>query len=217
MIRHHPTTNILSNYARGSLPAGMTLVVSCHVHGCEACRREVAVWESAGGVLLLKSEPMPLADGALARTFERIDGKIGGAQNVAKRLPRFLERFAVPAPLLGQHIGSRLWLTPSIWIAPIGTGPNPPSPTYLVHAERGTALPAHTHRGREFTSVLHGSFRDGSGVFGKGDFEEADDAVSHAPAVTAESECLCLISADAPMSLHGHIARMIQSLAGNRY
>jgi len=217
MIHHHPSPEILSNYARGGLPAGMSLVVSCHVHGCEACRREVAVWESAGGLMLLGSEPVPLAEGALTRALERIDGRTVGESKAPGKLPGFLERFAVPAPLAGQHIGSRLWLTPSIWIAPIKSNLKSPSRTYLVYAERNTALPEHTHRGREFTSVLYGSFRDGSGVFGKGDFEEADDDISHAPAVTAESECLCVISADAPMSLHGRVARMIQALAGNRY
>jgi putative transcriptional regulator len=158
-----------------------------------------------------------LSDGALARALERLDGNIGAEANAPGKLPGFLERFGLPAPLLGQNIGSRLWLTPGIWFAPIHTGSMSPSRTYLVYAARNTALPEHTHRGREFTSVLYGSFRDGSGTFGKGDFEEADDAISHAPAVTAESECLCAISADAPMSLHGRIARMIQSLAGNHY
>jgi putative transcriptional regulator len=217
VIRQHPSPNVLSNYARGALPAGLTLIVRCHVHGCEACRREVAVWESTAGLLLLRSEPLPLADGALARAFERIDGGIGAETKAARKLPGFLERFDVPAPLADQDIGSRLWLAPGIWIAPIRTGAKSASRTYFVHAERNTALPEHTHRGREFTAVLHGSFRDGSGVFEKGDFEEADDRVSHAPAVTADAECLCVISADAPMSLHGRVARMIQTLAGKRY
>jgi putative transcriptional regulator len=207
----------LSDYARGSLPAGMNLVVSCHVHGCEPCRREVAVWESAGALLLLGSEPVALTDGALARALARIDGDIDGSSNAVRKLPGFLDRFSIPAPLLDRNIGSRLRLTPSIWIAPIHIGPESSSPTYLVFAPRNTTLPEHTHRGREFTSVLYGCFRDGSGVFGEGDFEEADEDVSHAPAVTAESDCLCVISADAPMSPHGRVARLVQALAGNRY
>ena len=53
MIRHHPSPEVLSDYARGALPDGLKLVVSCHLHSCDVCRREVAVWENAGGVLLL--------------------------------------------------------------------------------------------------------------------------------------------------------------------
>ncbi len=217
MTRHHPSPKVLSKYARGSLPAGMTLVVSCHVHGCDTCRQEVAVWESTGGALLLEATPAALADGALARAFARIDGNVAPATRAARKLPDFLERFSVPAPLHDQDVGSRMWLTPHIWFAPIRTSPKTRSRTYLVYADKSTALPGHTHRGREYTAVLHGSFRDGTGAFEQGDFEEADDSLSHAPAVTAESECLCVISADAPMHLHGRIARMIQSLTGNLY
>ena len=46
---------------------------------------------------------------------------------------------------------------------------------------------------------------------------ETDDTITHAPAVTAEDACLCLISADAPMRLKGQPARFIQALAGTLY
>jgi putative transcriptional regulator len=216
MIRHHPSIETLSGYARGSLPAGMALVVSCHLHGCDACRREVAVWEKVGGVLLQAAEPIALADDALARALARIERSAATSDRASRKLPDFLEQFSVPA-LRGQEIGARLWLTPSIWFAPVRIEPESQSRTYLVYAKKDTSLPVHTHRGREFTAVLHGSFRDGPETFEEGDFEEADESLSHAPAVTAEMECLCVISADAPMLLKGRIARMVQSLAGNLY
>jgi putative transcriptional regulator len=217
MIRHHPSPEVLSGYARGALPEGMTLVVSCHLHGCDFCRREIALLESVGGTLLLAAAPVALADDALARTLARIDGIAEHAPRPAKSLPEFLKRFPVPQPLHGHDIGSQLWLTPSIWFAPIRFAPASQSRTYLVYAKKDTTLPEHTHRGREYTTVLCGSYHDGAGNFAQGDFEEADDSLSHAPAVTAKSECLCVISADAPMQLHGRIARMIQAVTGNLY
>ncbi len=215
MIHHHPSPTVLSNYARGALPAGMMLIVACHLHACDACRREAAVWESIGGALLLAATPVPLADVALARALARIEGD--ARPEPARKRPEFLDRFSLPPPLQDQDIGSRLWLTPSIWFAPVRFAQASQNRTYLVHAKKDTVLPEHTHRGREFTSVLYGSFRDGSGTFGQGDFEEADDSLRHAPSVTAESECLCVISADAPMHLQGRLARMIQTLTGNLY
>jgi len=217
MIRHHPSPEVLSDYARGALPAGMTLVISCHLHGCETCRREIAMLESAGGALLLAAAPVALADDALAKTFARIDSGAKFAPRPAKNLPEFLKRFPIPPSLQDQDIGSQLWLTPSIWFAPVRFPAESQRRTYFVYAKENTVLPEHTHRGREYTAVLHGSFCDGAGAFAQGDFEEADDSLSHAPAVTAQSECLCVISADAPMRLHGRIARMIQALAGNLY
>jgi putative transcriptional regulator len=217
MIRHHPSPEVLSDYARGALPAGMMLVVSCHLHSCDTCRREIAMLESAGGALLLAAAPEALANDALARALARIDSGVEPAPRPAKNLPEFLKRFPVPQPLRDQDIGSQLWLTPSIWFAPVRFSVASRSRTYLVYAKENTALPEHTHRGREYTAVLCGSFQDGAGTFAQGDFEEADDSLSHAPAVTAQSECLCVISADAPMQLHGRIARVIQALAGKLY
>ncbi len=217
MIRHHPSPEVLSDYARGALPAGMMLVVSCHLHGCDACRHEIAILESAGGVLLLTAAPVALADDALAKALARIDGGVARAPWPAKNPPAFLARFPVPPPLRDQDIGSQLWLTPSIWFAPVRFPAEPQRRTYLVYAKENTVLPEHTHRGREYTAVLYGSFRDGAGAFAQGDFEDADDSLSHAPAVTAQSECLCVISADAPMHLQGRLARMIQALTGSLY
>ena len=71
--------------------------------------------------------------------------------------------------------------------------------------------------GREFTVVLKGAYTDDLGHFAIGDFAEADDAISHAQTVTADGECLCLISSDGPMKLEALSARLVQSFAGHRY
>jgi len=214
MIRHHPSPEVLSDYARGALPPGLKLVVSCHLHACDVCPREVAVWENTGGALLLASAPVALADDALAKALALIDSA-GPAPQPAKHLPEFLKPFPVPPPLHDQDIGSQLLLTLSIWFAPVRFPADSQARTYLVYGKENTVLPEHTHRGREYTDVLCGSYSDGAGTFAQGDFEEADGSLSHAP--SAQSECLCVISADAPMLLHGRIARMVQAVTGNLY
>ena len=123
----------------------------------------------------------------------------------------------MPGPLRQSRIGRRLWVTPNIWFAPIAIQPKSSARTYLVYAKRNTAFPMHTHIGREFTNVLHGSFSDATGAYGPGDFAETDESVTHSPAVTRQSDCLCLSSADAPMRLLGLPARLIQTLVGKLY
>ncbi len=216
MIRHHPSPDVLKQYARGSLEGGMALVVACHVDGCEPCRREVAVWESLGGAFLQGAAPVALAENALARALARID-ETTPVPEAKRKTPGFMERFSVPEPLRQQDIGFRRWVSPGIWFAPVHLRPASKAPTYLVYARQNTTLPQHTHRGAEFTSVLYGSFQDGNGTFGVGDFARTDESVFHAPAVTAQSECLCLIGAEAPMHLLGTAARIIQTLAGGLY
>ncbi|MDE1938253.1 MAG: ChrR family anti-sigma-E factor [Alphaproteobacteria bacterium] len=215
MIRYHPSLEILEAYARGALNAGSALVVACHVHGCAVCRSEAAILEDAGGAFLQDTTPAAVSGDALERIFTRIDDVPPPSARV--KAPGFLERFSVPAPLRRQRVGFRRWVTPNIWFAPVHVRPKPEALTYLVYAGKNTTLARHTHRGQEFTSVLYGRFSDESGAFGPGDFAQTDESVEHAPAVMSDSECLCLISADAPMQLLGLPARIIQTMTGSLY
>jgi putative transcriptional regulator len=218
MMLHHPSPEILADWSRGALHESAMLAVGCHVWGCSICRAEAAIWESVGGALLEAAAPQPLSAGALAQALARLDLEDIARTSVReRRLPAYLSRFQIPSPLAQHRIGMRRWVTPKIWFAPVIVAPRSSVRTYLVYADRNTTLPTHTHVGREFTTVLHGSFSDDSGTYSAGDFAETDDTVTHAPAVTADSACLCLISADAPMRLHGAAARAIQTLAGNLY
>ncbi len=214
MIRHHPSSEVLAEYARGALDAGAMLVIACHIHDCTACRSEAGLWEGAGGALLDRIEPAALSDGALEKALARLDSLPAANQ---RRAPRYLRAFNVPAPLARQRIGLRRWVTPNIWFAPVFMGTGSGARTYLVYARAGTTLAQHTHGGAEYTQVIHGGFADSTGAFAKGDFARVDEDVLHAPAVTPESDCLCLSSSDTPMRLTGGIARVIQSALGTLY
>lgn len=215
MIQHHPSPEILAEYAGGALHAGAMLVVACHIETCAVCRSEVSLWEGTGGALLEDATPETLSDGALERMMARLDG----AEPVMIRhpVPHFLDRFDLPAPLKGRAIGRRRRVTPNIWFAPVDMPNGGSARTYLVYAGQSTVLAEHTHVGREFTHVIAGAFADTGGRYDKGDFACTDETVTHTPGVTGEAECLCLISADAPMRLTGMPARIIQSLTGTLY
>ena len=215
MILHHPAPEILAQYAAGALHAGAALVVACHLEGCAVCRGETDLWEHVGGALLDDIAPTALSQGALDRIMARLDEPARAAP--APAAPDFLGDFQIPRALKAVRIGRRRRVTPGIWFAPIAMPGEGTSRTYLVHAARDTALAEHTHRGREFTHVIAGAFADGSGHYGQGDFALTDETVTHNPTVTADADCLCLISADAPMRLSGLAARIIQAVTGNHY
>jgi putative transcriptional regulator len=215
MTQHHPSPEILAEYASGALHAGAMLVVACHIESCAVCRSEATLWEGVAGALLETSAPAQLSDGALERMLARLDA--AEPQPIRPVVPDFLNRFDLPASLKAQKIGRRRRVTPNIWFAPVEISSQGLARTYLVYAARNTALAEHSHAGREFTHVLAGAFADGGGRYAEGDFACTDEVVTHTPAVTQESECLCLISADAPMRLTGLSARIIQSLTGTLY
>ncbi|MEO7053376.1 MAG: ChrR family anti-sigma-E factor [Rhizomicrobium sp.] len=215
MIQHHPSPEILIQYAGGALHAGAMLVVACHIETCTVCRSEVSLWESMGGALLEKTALETLSDGALERMMAQLDAVEPVAPG--SPMPDFLKRFDLPAPLKGHKIGRRRRVTPNIWFAPVEMPGEGWPRTYLVYANRNTMLAEHTHVGREFTHVITGAFTDNGGRYDQGDFACTDEAVTHTPGVTQDAECLCLISADAPMRLTGLPARIIQSLTGTLY
>lgn len=216
MTGHHPSPDILAEYAAGALHGGAMLVVACHIESCAVCRGEVALWEGVAGALLENSAPSPLSDGALERMLARLDDG-EPRQPAPPAIPDFLYGFDLPEPLKSRKIGRRRRVTPNIWFAPVEMPSQGPARTYLVYAGRNTVLAEHTHAGREFTHVIKGAFADGGGRYAQGDFACTDDTVTHTPAVTGESDCLCLISADAPMRLTGLPARIIQAVTGTLY
>jgi len=216
MIHHHPSEDILSAYASGALEKGAALVVACHIDRCCDCRRNRAFWDGVGGTLLDNASPLALSEGALDRALKNI-GKADAKPIPAAPLPPYLARFNLPGRLRKQTIAPRRWLTPAIWFAPIDTARQGRSCTYLVYARKNTTLPRHTHENREFTAVLSGGYRDTLGAFDAGDFVETDPTVLHAPGITDDAECLCLIASDGPMKLEGFVARLIQRYAGELY
>jgi putative transcriptional regulator len=216
MISHHPPPDVLADSARGVLDYGAMLVVAAHVHACAVCRAEVKLWEGVGGALLEEEAPQPLSDGAFERMSARLNSTVT-APSHKNALPKYLEAFSIPEPLRTQSFGSRFWVTPNIWFASVEKPAGSESRTYLLYAKPNTKLSVHTHVGREMTIILHGAFRDGSDLYAASDFAMVDDAVTHSPAVTGDQDCLCLISADAPMRLSNPIARAIQVLTGRFY
>ena len=214
MIQHHPDPDMLTDYAAGRLGHGARLVIACHLEACTICRQEVNLWDCAGGALLKDAAPAELSAGALDRMMARLDD--GATAKSVPALPAFLSRFDVPAALAAQKIGRRRFVTPSIWFAPIDAEGGE-ARTYLVYAKASTVLAEHNHRGRELTHVIAGAFGDGTGIYAKGDFALTDDELTHSPTVTHDGDCLCLISAEAPMRLMSFPARMVQALTGSHY
>lgn len=215
MIRHHPADERLQQFATGALTPAAALAVACHLDVCLPCRRAVAGWTAVGGALLDSLQPAALEPGALERTLALL-GTPAPMPGADRPLPPFLRGFDLPPSLRRQRIGGRLWLAPGIWIARVHAG-DARSLSYLVYADRKTALPRHSHADHEMTTVLSGGYSDVLGDVDRGDFVETDETVWHAPATGPEEDCLSLICSDGPMRFEGVIARLIQFLAGRRY
>ncbi|MFI3245974.1 MAG: cupin domain-containing protein, partial [Ferrimonas sp.] len=75
------------------------------------------------------------------------------------------------------------------------------------------SVPAHTHKGRELTLVLHGGFADEQGHYLQGDFIERDQQHQHQPHTDANEDCLVISALDAPLHFTSGLARMLNPLS----
>jgi putative transcriptional regulator len=84
----------------------------------------------------------------------------------------------------------------------------------LLKIPAGKPVPEHGHGGRELTLVLSGSFHDETGLFARGDIEEADGDLVHQPIASPDGDCICLAVTDAPLKFQSWLMRLVQPLIG---
>lgn len=234
-IKHHPSDELLFDYAAGNLGEGWSLAIATHLALCPACRRTVADLEAVGGALLEAVPPTTVAssvvkdfDALMMKVFEEgsttdksthADRGIHKACNIARF--ESTDRFAppvLPQPLrgyLGSDIDGIQWKglgrgASQAMVGLRGVG----ATARMLKIPAGKPVPEHTHRGLELTLVLRGAFEDETGVYGPGDLQQADDSLNHRPHALPGEDCICLAVTDAPLRFKGLAARLVQPLLG---
>lgn len=208
--RYHPADERLLEHAAGSLTACPDLVIATHLRACPECRAKVALGEALGGALLTALPPAVMSADALERALARIE-RPEPAVVTARTVAPLTDWIEAPASVIEAARRRRRWAAPGVWVAPVGKGPGR-SRSYLLRVAPGMSVPHHTHRGREMVCVLKGAYLDRGVVYGPGDFSENDEDVAHTPTVTGDGECVCLISADAPLSPLNWVGRLFQPI-----
>ena len=211
MIRHPAPSELLLDYASGTLAEGPALLVAAHLAYSEEARAGVAALEAAAGEMLESMPTEALDDDALARTLARIDAapapapaapsRDGALQIVGTPIPtplrRYLPQDARWRSALGGIEEIELPLSDKSYRAT------------LMRIGAGRGLPMHRHAGSEYTLVLAGGFADGHERFDRGDVCVADPTVEHKPVADADQPCICLLVAEAPVVLTGFFGRLL--------
>ncbi len=218
---HHPGEDILLAHAAGTLGAGPSLVLAVHLEGCGSCRALVGALEVAGGTLMEQLPPASLSSLALARAMAAIERPLpvpGGAPvelgNAAALPIGMPEGVILPMALRGRRLGRWRWLAPGMRWSRVDMPGYPHARVMLMRGGAGTLLPAHGHRGSEFTQVLLGAVHDDGVRYGAGDMFVADDATNHHLRVGGDGECLCIAAIEGRMRMNGLIGRLVQPLVG---
>lgn len=224
MIRHHPAPELLLDYATGSAPEALSLIVACHVSRCARCRADVNRYEEIGAALFETLEPAPADEALLTAVMARLDEPQAPAAPPVPERPAGLERQAsrekpgaadrpIPQPLrpyIGGSVDALPWRRVGRLFQEVRLPlANPAVSAKLMRFNPGSVMPMHTHRGHEYTLVLSGAYTDEDERFLPGDFDECDATHRHQPRVGEDEDCLALVVLDAPIKLTGMFGRVL--------
>lgn len=209
MIRHHPSDDLLFDYATGALAEPSALAIAVHIALCRECREKVAGYETIGGAAIESLTPAAMSAGS----FDHVLAMLDRPEPEGPARPRWKEQTkkVLPSPLrdyVSGDLDSLPWKKrgKAVDSAPI-TFSRPGFIGRLLRIKPGAAVPAHTHKGSELTLVLSGGYTDNGDHFARGDLQIADASLTHQPKADDGEPCLCLVVLDAPIHLTGKIGR----------
>tara|TARA_B100000676_G_scaffold299054_1_gene342827 strand:+ start:613 stop:1272 length:660 start_codon:yes stop_codon:yes gene_type:complete len=216
-IDHHPSEELLLDYATGALDEGWSIALATHLALCPACRQKVGEMEAIGAAFMESVVPssvtQTLTHAVLSELSEDdVETDVLVSENVDSA------SFVFPEPLRG-YIGGDLDRVPwqrlglGAYQSVIPTG-DKETVSRLLRIPAGKPVPTHSHGGLELTLVLCGAFSDETGHYGRGDFQEADETLEHQPHAIAGEDCICLAVTDAPLRFSSLAARMVQPFIG---
>lgn len=213
-VHHHPNDELILDYAAGGLGQAEALAVATHMTLCPRCRTLGRRLDAVGGSLLCDAGTEIAGDQTFSAVMAHVS-RMGIGTHADALQPA---RAVLPAPLraaLGCDLESvpwkRLGMGAYHYVIPT-SGSRATARLLRIPADR--PVPVHTHRGTELTLVLRGAFSDVTGVYGPGDFQEADDALVHQPHAAPGEDCICLAVTEAPLRFRSWAARLVQPLLG---
>lgn len=210
-MKYHPEYSWLEQYAAGTLSVPVALCVATHLAFCSECRRQIAVMQGLGGVLVEQLAPVPVSEQLLEKILLRIDNAPAPVAAVVDggsidRIPQPLRK------LVPNGYDRLVWsrILPVLQEARLAEEEGYRVALHRIKA--GGKVPRHDHRGEEFTVVVRGSFSDESGVYVGGDFLLREAGQVHRPLAAQNEECICLTVQQGPVRFTGLLWRCLNPL-----
>ncbi|ETX09604.1 anti-ECF sigma factor ChrR [Marinomonas ushuaiensis DSM 15871] len=221
MTNYHPSIEMLTDYAAGSLPLAHSLCVSTHLEHCHECQQQIRKLEMLGSHLFDQTPVEERQLSSLKDSFfdtlmkqPKVETHVKQS-HIEKNTPHW-DEYKIPSSLrqfITKSYDDLTWmrLSPSFKIATL-YNEDGGAQIALTRVKAGAHMPTHTHTGDEITLVLEGAFSDESGVYRQGDFINRDASHKHKPIVTKDAECICLTVLDAPIEFTGWFTRLLNPI-----
>jgi putative transcriptional regulator len=216
MVKYHPDTNTLLEFAASSLPAAQSVVVSTHLQFCSECRQRLAQLESLGATMFEDAQPIDINPSVFDNVLARLDEvqEVHAANDANASTMSWTVKQIRKGNL--DELGWKK-VTRSLRIADLGEIEGA-AEFSLYHIAEGGRIPQHNHSGTEMTLVLQGGFSDESGSYHAGDFIIREAGDIHTPTALPGSDCICLAVLEAPLRFtrwhHRWLSPLLQLRAG---
>lgn len=206
---HDACEMLLMDYCCGALDEAQELLMSAYLALSPQARRQMALLESIGGMLMERDcAPVPMKEDSLRCVLGRIDSVIAGFSAQTMLAPAAPD-FPVPYSLR-RHMASQAhaaeerenwrWAGFRVSVARVRVSRSRYQ-TLLVRMRPGARIPRHRHDGMEYTLVLEGVLHDGNGAYEAGDLLIMEAGTEHSLHSDAHQGCVCLIVSSAwPLS-----------------
>jgi len=214
-LSHHLTDETLQDYSAGLLNGPMETLIACHLTLCPHCRQRSELADVIGGLSL--NDEASVSVNASAEDVLALDKTITANDQVAQT--PVASGIGVPNPLarlLPGPLHELPWKSfgPGLKQYNLGTQPRKEGAFKLLSLDPGSRMSKHSHRHRELTFIVSGSYSDVLGQFKAGDIADLSADHHHAPHVDSDVPCISLIATDAPVKFEGLFGKIVQPFVG---
>jgi putative transcriptional regulator len=184
--------------------------------------RIYSIEDSAAGLAFEEQTPFALGHDALDEVFGRIDRLEAdraqtreAAMTAAKAAGSAVQELLdLPGPIrdlaLEAATGSG-WSFAGPGVKSMNLHVEGGYPIRLLRIEPGCGAPCHDHTGTEYTLVLSGAFKDGTGRFGRGDLSVKSQGQQHRPIAEQGAVCFALAVEEGSVAFTGALG-LVQKL-----
>tara|TARA_B110000444_G_C18795483_1_gene574617 strand:+ start:721 stop:1422 length:702 start_codon:yes stop_codon:yes gene_type:complete len=216
----HPTTEMLKEYAQGSLSTGWSVALSAHLELCQSCRKQYAeleldvanFWSHDSTYQDTQEFPDLLANIVNKPQEDSVESPIPQESPIAE-IHMLDHSFTLPQILAKAANEGLIWKKLAGGINQANLDIDTETQCEFIYMSPGSKTPMHKHQGSEITLVLDGSFSDASGAYEPADFVVRSGKDEHQP--VSEGGFLCFAVLDRPLTFTQGVARLFNPI--NRY
>jgi len=215
----HPSTELLQQFAAGSLSGGLNISIAAHVELCEECRHRTSEFE-AKAALDWMQKPEEKVDSEFSDMINNIVSQpqlrtIGSRESTLNEIHMLDHSVSLPKVLAKVASDGLVWKKLGGGINQAQLNLDDETQCEFIYMKPGSQTPLHKHQGTEITLVLDGSFSDELGQYNRSDFIMRTNADMHQP--RSDEGCLCFAVLDSPLTFTKGLARLLNPINNYRF